>query len=227
MCKNHDWSTTRTLLLRLGYSSSIIFSRSFAGSKLRHFEESCCVWLREEKLELKLATTHRKKKIAFPNCQGLDKVLLGFPANWRRTRKWKKQAQRHRNVSEKQHHTPFPLSPSPCTAPSLFRSSSFVQFATVTVLRPSSFVLCSRRHFVRSLYDDNCFASVLLVCSPILRLEFSFVHFKGESEPAPMTAPVGCSVRRMSWMIRLFFIRLFTLRYPTFYHSQSFLAADL
>ncbi len=179
MCKNHDWSTTRTLLLRLGYSSSIIFSRSFAGSKLRHFEESCCVWLREEKLELKLATTHRKKKIAFPNCQGLDKVLLGFPANWRRTRKWKKQAQRHRNVSEKQHHTPFPLSPSPCTAPSLFRSSSFVQFATVTVLRPSSFVLCSRRHFVRSLYDDNCFASVLLVCSPILRLEFSFVHFRG------------------------------------------------
>jgi len=28
-------------------------------------------------------------------------------------------------------------------------------------------------------------------------------------------------------MIRLFFIHLFTLRQPTFYHGQSFLAADL
>ncbi len=142
-------------------------------------------------------------------------MLLGSPANWRRARKWKKQAQRHRNVSETP-HTPFLSLSSPCTAPSLFRSSSFVQFATVTVLRPSSFVLCFRRAFVPSLYDDNCFASVLLVCSPILRLEFSFVHFRGQSEPAPMTAPVGCSVNRMSWMIRLFFIRLFTIRYPTF-----------
>jgi len=49
----------------------------------------------------------------------------------------------------------------------------------------------------------------------------------GQSEPAPMTAPVGRSVHRMGWMIRLFFIHLFTLREPTFYHSQSFLAAHL
>jgi hypothetical protein len=34
----------------------------------------------------------------------------------------------------------------------------------------------------------------------------------GQSEPAPMTAPVGRSVHRMGWMIRLFFIHLFTLR---------------
>jgi hypothetical protein len=35
----------------------------------------------------------------------------------------------------------------------------------------------------------------------------------GQSEAAPMTAPVGHSVHnRMGWMIRLFFIHLFTLR---------------
>jgi len=28
-------------------------------------------------------------------------------------------------------------------------------------------------------------------------------------------------------MIRLFFINIFTLRKPTFYHGQSFLVADL
>jgi hypothetical protein len=35
---------------------------------------------------------------------------------------------------------------------------------------------------------------------------------KGQSEPAPMTAPVSRSVHRMGRMIRLFFIHLFTLR---------------
>jgi hypothetical protein len=35
---------------------------------------------------------------------------------------------------------------------------------------------------------------------------------RGQSEPAPMTAPVGRSVHRMGQMIRLFFIHLFTLR---------------
>jgi len=35
---------------------------------------------------------------------------------------------------------------------------------------------------------------------------------KGQSEPAPMTAPVGRSVHRTGWMIRLFFIHVFTLR---------------
>jgi hypothetical protein len=38
------------------------------------------------------------------------------------------------------------------------------------------------------------------------------VASKGQSEPAPMTAPVGRSVHRMGWMTRLFFIHLFTLR---------------
>jgi hypothetical protein len=37
-------------------------------------------------------------------------------------------------------------------------------------------------------------------------------EFTGQSEPAPMTTPVGRSVHRMGWMIRLFFIRLFTFR---------------
>jgi hypothetical protein len=33
----------------------------------------------------------------------------------------------------------------------------------------------------------------------------------GQSEPTPTAAPVGRSVHRMGWMIRLFFIHLFTL----------------
>jgi len=49
----------------------------------------------------------------------------------------------------------------------------------------------------------------------------------GQSEAAPVTAPIGRSVHRMGWMIHLFFIHLFTLHQPTFYHNQSFLAADL
>jgi hypothetical protein len=41
----------------------------------------------------------------------------------------------------------------------------------------------------------------------------NWVPAQGQSEPTPMTAPVGRSVHRMGWMIRLFFIRLFTLRF--------------
>jgi hypothetical protein len=56
--------------------------------------------------------------------------------------------------------------------------------------------------------------------------------YRARVNQPPMTAPVGRSVHRMGWMIRLFFIRLFFIRlftfhYPTFYRSQSFLAADL
>ncbi len=39
-----------------------------------------------------------------------------------------------------------------------------------------------------------------------------FVQAKGQSELAPMNAPVGRFVHRMGWMIHLFFIHLFTLR---------------
>jgi hypothetical protein len=119
------------------------------------WRELLCLVCLAQRRETRTKTDHdpQEKKIAVPNCQGLNKVLLGSPANWRRARKWKKQAQRHRNVSETPHSLPS-LS-SPCTATSLFRSSSFVQFATVTVLRPSSFVLCFRRAFVPSLYEDK------------------------------------------------------------------------
>jgi len=43
-------------------------------------------------------------------------------------------------------------------------------------------------------------------------LEGSHLRHMGQSEPASMTAPVDRSVHRMGWMIRLFFICLFTLR---------------
>jgi hypothetical protein len=103
----------------------------------------CLVCLAKRR-ETRTKTCHDpqgKKKIAFPNCQGLNEVLLGSPANWRRARKWKKQAQRHRNVSEKQHHTPF-------------LSLSLSLHCPLAL----SFV------FVRSICDGNCFASVL-VCA--------------------------------------------------------------
>ncbi len=52
---------------------------------------------------------------------------------------------------------------------------------------------------------------MLMSClTPCMVLSWAFGN--GQSEPAPMTAPVGRSVHRMGWMIRLFFIHLFTLR---------------
>jgi hypothetical protein len=50
-----------------------------------------------------------------------------------------------------------------------------------------------------------------LISSQLLVQSASHAHNIGQSEPAPMTAPVGRSVHRMGWMIRLFFIHLFTL----------------
>jgi hypothetical protein len=44
------------------------------------------------------------------------------------------------------------------------------------------------------------------------RKEKALGQDNGQSEPAPLNAAVGRSVHRMGWMIRLFFIHLFTLR---------------
>jgi hypothetical protein len=60
-----------------------------------------------------------------------------------------------------------------------------------------------------------CFLPVELLTSSLYPTSpFRIQKFPqmGQSEPTPMTAPVGHSVHRMGWMTRLFFIHLFTLR---------------
>jgi hypothetical protein len=65
--------------------------------------------------------------------------------------------------------------------------------------------------FVDELKEFECTAYSLSTYSDPSHL-LSLSHLLGQSEPAPMTAPVGHSVHRMGWMICLFFIHLFTLR---------------
>ncbi len=62
-----------------------------------------------------------------------------------------------------------------------------------------------------NVHEIYCDISLFFCCGQTYSHFIFLVQVEGQSEPAPMTGPVGRSVHRMGWMIRLFFIHLFTL----------------